>query len=695
MNATHQVGCSSELGGNFGIVWIVDTQDDIQHILRNGPTPPYIAVLRRNLYSRKILLNFKQYPDRVSGVVFLDVDHGDSKLRTSPFSPDDVCPNRYSGLYANHTKFSECKQNVWQKESPISGLLYDDIPYPIFLINEKKSIDDIKNCFNNNNVISLLHHGGSDKPPKIQAPYPLCGIQLDSFMMAAQNSDLCLNSHFFIDELLQSNGRRCYPVDNHNIFAYYKPAYGPLQPTNTSNIMRPDVTPTQSIVMLVTKLSSLSMFSEISPGADSTVSSIVTLLAVAEALGRVKNSTEVQKSNRNIVFALLDSEPFDYTGSNRMIYNMLENTFPNGYFIRQSENDTNAMSNTNLKSIEFIINLDQMANYPNSDYIHFHSEPQDANKDKLERLYNLTERIALSEQVKLQREDAQLPLPPAPVQEFIKQSREQNYGSDEEITGIVLSNYGKTYNNLFYHSIYDDSHNVYQTSKGKLVEHIAQTSKFIARSLFELAFNAKSDGITVDKSLIDQLLQCYLIDADCHLFTRATTAGQKFPSGPIETYKDPTKRSDDMNGVITAHLLAYFIGDKIDGRNLTKCIEDNQKSLIYNYEYINGKDEPISDGASGICIRSQVAMLSAQSPAFSYSEEGFHINQKYPSWTVSLNSIRNPVRLYLKPSPVSQWATFILGVVTTTASFIIVYQIRETISRISPEIPSSQTATST
>lgn len=681
------MGCTSDLGGNFGIVWIVQDQPDLDHILKNGPTPPYMAILGRTFFTRKNLLVFKQNPDRVSGVVFLDGDHDDSKSRTSPFSPDDTCPNRYSGLYANHTDYSDCKKNTWQKESPISGLLYDDLPFPIFLINDDKSIDEIQTCFKNNNVLK------SSKTA--QASYPLCGLQLDSFMNAAQNSDLCLNSHFFIDELLQTNGRRCYPVDNHNIFGYYKTAKGPLHPiVNITEAMTPDMAPPQSVVMLVAKLSSLSMFSELSPGADSTITSIVTMLAIAEALSRVKNSTEVMKSERNIAFALLDSEPFDYTGSNRMVYSMIHDVFPNSFFRRT--NETDAMQNLNLKSIEYVINLDQLANYPSDDSLHFHSEPEDSSRDKVDTVFNTLEKFASNEKLKLSRADSQMPLPPTPVHEFIRYSRQQKYGKENELTGLVLTNYGEKYNNLFYHSTYDDSHNI-NRSETKLVDHIAQVAKVVASSLYELAFKAdKSQDINVDKLIVEQLLQCYLFDAGCHLFTRASTAGQKLPSGPIETYKDPTKRSDDMNGVITAHLLAYFLGDKIHGHNITDCIVDNQRSQIYNFEYINDKDEPVSDGTSGVCVRSQVALLSAQSPAFSDSEEGIKIDDKYPAWTVSLNGIRNPVRLYLKPSPVTQWATFLLGIVITIASFVIVHQIKAKVTNnggLDPAI--SQIATPT
>ena len=687
LNATHQVGCQSELGGNLGVVWMVSDADDLQHILTTGPTPPYVPILTKNSYTRDNLLKFKENTDRVSGVVFLDKDHDDSKSRSTPFSPEYVCPNRYSGLYVNDSQHGDCSHH-WQEESPISGLLYDDFPYPIFLINEKKSIDNIVSCFNDNNVLVEKVTTGPNKAQsvkKTQASYPLCGIQLDSFMVAAKDSEFCLNSHFIIDEILQSNPRRCQSVDNYNIFAYFKPSIGPLHVINSTK--KPDTNEAQSIVMLVTKLSSLSMFSEISPGADSTITSIITLLAVAEALGRVKHDKDVEASKRNIAFAILDSEPFDYTGSSRIVYDMLADAFPRSYF---DTNETRALKNTNLESIDYLINLDQMSNYPNSDTLFLHSDSQFTPNDKLDQIVKVMKRIAATDKVKLEIEQSG-PLPPTSVHEFIKGSKLKS----NRLTGLVLSNYGKTYSNLLYHSIYDDKHNIYQPSKSKLVKHLEQVAKFIARSLYEITFKVdKSDNISIDSDIIEQLLDCYLEDAQCPLFTRATQAGQKLPSGPIPTYKDPNKHSDDLNGIITRNLLAYFIGDREKSYNATKCSDMNKVSVEFDYQYINDKDEPVYDRPSGTCLKSQVMMMSSGSPAYSIAGEELVIDNNYPAWTVSLNSIRNPVRLYLIPNPLAQWSLFTLGVLVTITSFIIVLTF-QTRLKVLNTIRENELATST
>lgn len=666
------MGCSSNLGGNQGVVWVVESKQDLDHVLKSGTTPPYIVITQREYYTRENILTFKSKLDRVAGVVLIE-DEKD-KFDARPFSPDDICPNRYSGLYVNSSSYQDCKANMWQHESQISRLLYDDIPFPIFFMNETKSIADIQSCFKQNNLLK------GDK--RKQGTFPLCSMQLDSFMLAAGDTRTCINSHSLVDDLLQTNGRRCYTIDNHNIFAFYKLASGPLQPINgTSVLWKPDVVQPQSLILLIAKLSSLSMFSELSPGADSTVTSIVTLLAIVDALKKVSNNPEVVASQKNIAFAFLDSEPFDYTGSSRMVYSMQHNEFPNRYF--ESKNCTDAMKNVNLSSIEYIINLDQLANYPQSDEMFVHTDPENSDSTKLKKVLDVLIKVSKRESVKLTVADRKLPLPPTSVHQFIKESRPQ--ADSSKPMGLVISNYGEKYTNLLYDSIYDDSRNVYQATKEKLIEHLKRVGNLLAKTIYEVTFDSdKSESVTVDKGIIEELLDCYLINADCAQFTKAWQAGQKLPSGPIQTYKDPIKQSDDMNGAITAHLLAFYVGEKTT-LNRTECYEKNKANLTYNFLFVNGRKEPISDETSGVCMESQMLMTPATSPSFRVTEDSVLVDDSYPAWTVSLNGIRTPARLFLKPSPTQEWCVFFMGVVITLMSFAAVIQIRGSISRLHSE----------
>lgn len=679
------MGCTSELGGNTGIVWFVESTQDLDHILSKGPTPPYTAVLTHEFYTRQNLLSFRDRVGRVAGVIFIDGSNH-SNQRTTPFSPEDTCPNRYSGLYVNDTDFRDCKKNVWQKESQVSGLLYDDIPYPIFYINDKKSIDSLVSCFNDFNLAKQTNK-------REQGYFPFCSVQLDSFMLAASNSKSCLTSHSLVDELLQTNGIRCATVENQNVFGYLKPTKGLVTPSTDNRYVLPSTVDPKSIVLVIAKLSSVSMFTEISPGADSTITSIITLLAVAEALGKVKSNAEVTKSNRNVAFALLDSEPFDYTGSSRMVANMADNTFPNSIFKQRATNITETVQNMNLTSIDYIIDLDQLALYPNSDTIYLHSDPlEKKNENKLRLLKDLMSSLAKESDLKLEAINDPIPLPPTSVQEFLRKSRKLN--TDSELVGVVLGNYGKTYNNLFYNSMYDDSKNIDQVSREKLVGHLTKIASFVAKSVFKLAFkDEKTESVAADSATVEELLSCYLLDANCVLFTKVWQAGLKLPDGPVQTYNDPTKQSDDMNGAITTHLLSYFLSDKYPEYNISRCALENKESYVYNYQYINGISTQAKED-SGLCIGSQVFNTRSDSPAFVLGENSLIIDQEYAAWTISLNSIRYPVRIFLQPSTLHQWAIFLLGVLTTVISFLVVYQLKISMAKMSVG-PRSQPVTST
>lgn len=655
LNGTHQMGCTSELGGNTGVLWVVANDSDIKHVLESGPTPPYIVAMKGLYQTTKNILKFKEHHDRVAGVVFIN-----DSIPTESHTPEDSCPNRYSGLYSNNSEFQNCKTNTWL-ESSLSGLMYEDIPFPIFLIKDPNSIADLDKCF------SLNH-----KEFK-QNSYPLCGMQLDSFMLAAGDTQNCLNSASMIDDILPSSNRRCGWVERNNIFAFLKPSYSAPTIRNDDGKKHyfPEVVDPHSIVMLVAKSSSLSMFSDVSPGADSTITPIVTLLAVAEALGRYRNDTESLESRRNLVFTLFDSEPFDYTGSTAFVRMMEKKQIPQAEVAK----DQPTINNIDLESIDFVINLDQLANYSNRSKLILHLDPSSDNRDKISKLENV---FSSKDGIDVKIEQ-KLPLPPTSVHQFIK-STEKLPG--EKLLGSVLSNYDAKFVNRFYHSIYDDSNNVQYVGENKayLVDHIVRVSSLVASSLYELVFE-KAKRIETSPETVRNLLDCYLENGNCTTFIRALPAGLSLAPGPIQTYWDPTKHDDNINSVVTQALLRYFLGDRFE-YNHTKCNAEDGESQQYNFVYVNGKDKPITDGTQGVCIRSQVIALNAISPAYSRIDNMISVNKSLPAWTVSLDNIRNPVRIFMIPSPVYQWCVLLLGIIVTLMSFAIVHHLKATMADI-------------
>lgn len=680
LNPTRQVGCTSNLGGNTGIAWQVREQNDLKHILETGPTPPYVVILNHRHYTKENIMSFIKYPDRVAGVIFKDDKPSEPP---SPFSPEDVSPNRYSGLYAN-----DSQNTVWQNESQISGIMYLDIPFPIFLMNDDNSIAKIDDCFNKNLIMK-----GSEES---QSSYPLCGIQLDSFMLAAVDTSTCINSHSVADDLLQ-NGRRCVNIESENIFAYYKEAKGPVH--IQKDHYSPSILDKQSVVMLIAKLTSLSMFTNISPGADSTITSVVTLLAVAEALGKpeYRNNSKVIESHRNIVFSLLDSEPLDYIGSTTLVEQIKQNMIPLNVFTLDNIQPDNiqpshSISNVNITSFDYVINLDQLAPHSGETKLYMHSEPQDLtfNSMKLNRLKEIF--LKNAEKANLDIEFIKNnPLPPTSVHQFIKQSRLVSSTSESKLLGSVFTNYNTKYTNPFYHSIHDDALSVgLSLNPGPLVEHLTKISTVLARSIYELAFGVSIE-VKADKYVVSDLLHCYLMNSNCTRFTKVLPFGLVPPSGPVATYRNALMKQDDFNEMISFHLLNNYLGEPMIGLDSTECLRQNKLDTIYNYVYINGEEttqEIVKEHASktvgrGLCLRSQVSLHSSQSPAYvrGDGEFDYKIDNNFPAWTVSLDGIRNPVRVFMVTSPLYGVSLLSAGFFVTIVSFLAVNWLKEALSK--------------
>lgn len=653
LNLTHQIGCTSQPGGNVGVVWTVNSDEDIQHVLTSGPTPPYIVVLNRNHFTSANILKFKKaYPARVSGVILIKQNMTEDKgYEMKPFSTDSTCPNKHTGLYSNDSIYGNCQKQSWQIKSDTSDLFFEDIPFPIFLMTRKESVDKIMNCFETHNY----NQGGASK----QSDFPLCSAQLDSFMAAASNSEYCLYGRSTIDEIFQAPSSRCRPINKNNIFGYYKDAVG-IKPANSTPLVSE-----RSIVLITTRMDSISFFNHPSPGADSAISGLVVLLAVSHTLAKFKTSDAVVKSDRNIAFAIFDAESLDYTGSGRMAYDMKTDRLFRYY---NANADKESIKNTNLKGIDSIIELNQLALYPKKDdtvsTIFIHTDPQNykLNTNKLGTVVTAFK----SQKGDFKQTDVTMPLPPSSIQSFIR--------LDQEIAGLVLTNHQKEYTNLLYHSIFDDRDNINRTLNYKLADHLTDIATAVARVSYITAFgkDENNDKIFADKELVKKLLECYLIDSECDLVTSSTehSKGSIF-KGPVDTY------DSSYNSMVTQLLLSYFLADKQPQMKPKECEEMSAKSLTHRYIYVNGDDKT----TDGVCIKFQVLRTPSLSPTFQYDEVELNetMAKEFSTWTESDKRIRNPVRLFFRPSPLLEWVTFISGLTLTVCSFVAVSFVKKSI----------------
>ncbi|KYN44896.1 Nicastrin [Trachymyrmex septentrionalis] len=282
-NGTHQFGCSSSRSGSVGVVHLVEVESDIAWLEKNATAGPYTVVLSFEMFNRTTLLRLKD-TNNINGVLLTkNISHE----RPLHYSPEDECPNRYSG-------YKKC--NNIEPWNPFgTAILMEDWPFPMFYTENQTALEAIKSCFWTHNAHDL----------EMQYQRSLCAIEMKSFMYAAINSESCIKR---TDLMLNFNPTQfCDPLGDRNI-------HWPLAPLDESN---------NTVIMVTARLDASSLFDGVSPGAGNVVTGLVTLLATAYYL----NSLNATVDKTNVVFSLLNGEAFDYIGSSRMIYDLKHNNF--------------------------------------------------------------------------------------------------------------------------------------------------------------------------------------------------------------------------------------------------------------------------------------------------------------------------------------------------------------------------------
>ncbi|XP_017888606.1 nicastrin [Ceratina calcarata] len=282
-NGTHQFGCSSIRSGSVGVIHVIENESDIRWLEHNATAGPYTIVLPFSMF-RKDVLHRLWHTYNVNGVLLAK---NSSHPRPGSYSPEDSCPNRYSG-------YKKCDA-PWNPYG--SSLLMEDWPFPMFFTENQTLIEAVKWCYWKHNAHDL----------KNQQYRSLCALEMKSFMFAAINSNSCIKRSDF--NLNFHPTQFCDPLGDRNI-------HWPLAPINKDK---------NSVILVIARLDASSLFDGISPGAGNVVTGLVTLLASAYYLNALAKDTVINATN--VVFSILNGEAFDYIGSSRLIYDMKEGNF--------------------------------------------------------------------------------------------------------------------------------------------------------------------------------------------------------------------------------------------------------------------------------------------------------------------------------------------------------------------------------
>ena len=181
------------------------------------------------------------------------------------------------------------------------------------------------------------------------------------------------------------------------------------------------------------------------------------------------------------MFLLLHGESFDYIGSSRLVYDMINDAFP--YNLTESAKskrfyDNGTQNLLNISHIRSILELGQMSNVNSDNDVFLHLDRATASLPETVKIISEIENSAGSSTTV--RRSSKTSLPPASAQTFLK--------ARPTIPTVMLTNFDRSYANNLYHSIYDDAErNNYNYTDGPeqaVVRHVAEVARIVAEPVY-------------------------------------------------------------------------------------------------------------------------------------------------------------------------------------------------------------------
>lgn len=609
LNGSQSFGCTSSRDGNVGIVHLVYNSTDLDWVLNSSPMDSYIAVLNLQMFSFENLQKLNN-SDRINGVLLMQ-----ARKDVTYFSPEDTCPNRYSGLA--FTGRDMCEPEPWNPRTIYSSISMHKWKIPIFFTDDTQTVQQVEDNFHKFNL-----------PLETQLERSLCALKMSAHMYAAIDSVTCIRRSNMVYNV--NPVRFCEPLGDDNLWA-------PVVPISITSQK-------QKYIVVAARLDSTSLFFGRAPGALSTATSLVTLLSTAHLLFNLTSSS--QNVNQNVLFMLFNGEAYDYIGSSRVVYDMNRGTFP------FTENPIS------LDDISLFIELSQLQNDKS---VIYHSLKSD---DEMSKFVNIFSKEAAKYNIEVSGSPSNSHFPPSSFQSFL--AKKQN------MSGLVLSSYGDQFTNRFYHSLYDDALNVnYKYSNGSDIENdslqsfVANFSTALAHTLYQ-EMTGKDTDVVVDAELVDEMLHCYVDSISCK-FAEKVDFVESTPYQNLDYYVGVALYlARHQVAMLTRHAFIHLMGRKISVASKDECIS-RVNSTHYTHSYWSD--------AGNQCLESAANKSDAVSPAFII--ENYNLAEgQYSSWTESTwNAI--DVQMFLQPSSKYEWFVFAVGNAVLFSSFIVLWWIKQ------------------
>ncbi|KAF9625241.1 hypothetical protein IFM89_020827, partial [Coptis chinensis] len=480
LNLTGEIGCANP--GREKVVAPVVRLKDVDKL--TSPSAVLVSQDEMEDFFSSVL-NDHHFAKKVAGVL---VESG-TEVPTAErgFSPVEKFPQVKFAPYKN-------VDYIWNPAG--SNIMWNKYDFPVFLLSQ-------------DSTVTLQEIAGKNE--KNKRAYSVDVTEFDLVMQTTKagthDSESCLRQ------------QSCLPLGGYSVLSSLPPI------SITSGQPKP-------ILLVVASMDSASFFRDKSPGADSPLSGMISLLAAVDALSHIDGVNELKKQ---LVFLVFTGEAWGYLGSRRFLAEVdMHSDVVHGlnstlielvffYFCDETASGATLAS----KSLEStIISWEGHAKLPvdcgirewivyivmevgsigkafdrglKSLFVHAAGGSSAANKtfDAFQHAHE-----SLGSNIKISMASKSNPgIPPSSLMSFLRK--------DSSISGIVLEDFDTAFTNKFYHSRFDDLSNINSSA-------IVTAASLVARTLYILASDGKEannktlDSISVNSSLVEELVGCLL-----------------------------------------------------------------------------------------------------------------------------------------------------------------------------------------
>lgn len=508
---------AAKFGGSIGVLHVVRTAVDFDFIHNDPPAPPYTVVVPTTLFTREHIMPLQRASQTVAGIMLIRPAAGEPA--PDRFSPELQCPNQYS-TYNKATCDARRPETLWNPAG--NGLLHVSFPFPIYFLDNPDEVRKVVDCFDRHNA----------PDPAGQHRRPLCSVQINQFMAATGNSEMCLRRSQY--EFNMKPTRYCDALSGNSVYATLFPRdpVTPPPPTQPdaaaaetsaeASAPTPPASPTvaaepEQFIVVCARLDSTGMFDGIAAGAME-VLPLVTVLSTAHTLAALLPERPPVAHQPNVLFALFNGESYDYIGSQRFVFDVRRGAFPPRHQRRA------VIRPEQIQLVVDVAGLDDPSNV-----FAYHVRDFPLAGQLLSSLEKNNRAHALGVTVTGRLQDDQ---PPSAVQSFL---------SDNSTTWPTVA-LASPAANRYLHSLYDDADNVRFTyantsadferledvsavpaadwpfANDSLQVAVRNVSTVLAFSLYELVTGRPYSGrLGASAVLADELLHCYLEATSCPL----------------------------------------------------------------------------------------------------------------------------------------------------------------------------------